>query len=339
MANQHQQLQELIDKSQKIVIVQADNPDGDSLASSLALEQILGEMGKDIHMYCSMDVPEHLKHLSGWDRVEQNFPSQYDLAIMVDNSYSRLLGNMEKKGQLGTLKSKPLVIFDHHSSQTDIDYADIYINEIKMASAGQVIYTTAKELGWPIDVHSAKYIASSILSDSLGFNSEVMKDNPEPLRVMANLVELGVDLSELNELRLERLKSDASLVEYRGQLLQRIEFHEQGSIATITIPYEEVRQYSMQYNPTVILDEMRMVKGVKIGIGFKQFVKNGQLVKITARIRCNRGFTIAKDLAERYDGGGHPYASGIKWEGAELNFDEIKASVLKDAAQLLNEID
>ena len=41
-----QNIQELLSDKKDIVIVQADNPDGDSLASSLALEQILHDMGK-----------------------------------------------------------------------------------------------------------------------------------------------------------------------------------------------------------------------------------------------------------------------------------------------------
>jgi nanoRNase/pAp phosphatase (c-di-AMP/oligoRNAs hydrolase) len=41
------ELTELIKTVQHIVIIQADNPDGDSLASALALENILGDLGKD----------------------------------------------------------------------------------------------------------------------------------------------------------------------------------------------------------------------------------------------------------------------------------------------------
>ena len=36
----------LIEKASKITIIQAENPDGDSLGSALALEEILGEVGK-----------------------------------------------------------------------------------------------------------------------------------------------------------------------------------------------------------------------------------------------------------------------------------------------------
>ena len=43
----NQTLQEIVTGAQKLLIIQAENPDGDSLGSALALEQIFGAMGKD----------------------------------------------------------------------------------------------------------------------------------------------------------------------------------------------------------------------------------------------------------------------------------------------------
>ena len=91
----------------------------------------------------------------------------------------------------------------------------------------------------------------------------------------------------------------------------------------------------MSYNPTIILDEMRMVRGVKVSIGFKTYDNDGRLTRITARIRCNRGSLIAKDLAESFGGGGHPYASGIKWQGNNLDLEDIKTQVIQKATELI----
>ncbi len=41
-------MEEAIKNANKIIIIQAENPDGDSIGSSLALEEILGSMGKEI---------------------------------------------------------------------------------------------------------------------------------------------------------------------------------------------------------------------------------------------------------------------------------------------------
>ena len=41
-----------INNAQKIVVVQAENPDGDSIGSSLALEEILSDLGKSVQLHC-----------------------------------------------------------------------------------------------------------------------------------------------------------------------------------------------------------------------------------------------------------------------------------------------
>ena len=125
-----QQLQQLIEAAQDIVILQADNPDGDSLASSLALEQILGDMGKNPHLYCGVDIVAHLKYLPGWDRVSNELPHKFDLGIIVDTSSLKLFEQLAKTNQLAVLKSKPVVVLDHHQEvENSLDFARVYLNQ------------------------------------------------------------------------------------------------------------------------------------------------------------------------------------------------------------------
>ena len=41
----------LIGSAKKIIVIQAENPDGDSLGSSLAIEEILSDIGKKVILY------------------------------------------------------------------------------------------------------------------------------------------------------------------------------------------------------------------------------------------------------------------------------------------------
>jgi nanoRNase/pAp phosphatase (c-di-AMP/oligoRNAs hydrolase) len=61
--------------------------------------------------------------------------------------------------------------------------------------------------------------------------------------------------------------------------------------------------------------------------------------KITGKIRCNNGYGIANDLASKFKGGGHPYASGFKIENSPNSVEEIKNEVIDYAYKLINEID
>ena len=48
----------IIDNATNIVVIQAENPDGDSVGSALALEEILGGLGKNASLYCPVAIPK-----------------------------------------------------------------------------------------------------------------------------------------------------------------------------------------------------------------------------------------------------------------------------------------
>ena len=80
-----------INNAQKIVVVQAENPDGDSIGSSLALEEILSDLGKNVQLHCPVDTPKYLRYIRGWDRITSDFDTNADLAIIVDTNAELLI--------------------------------------------------------------------------------------------------------------------------------------------------------------------------------------------------------------------------------------------------------
>src|SRR5687768_3476893 len=104
------EIQHILDDAKRIVIVQADNPDGDSLGSALALEQILGDLGKEPLLYCGTIIPTYLTYLAGWDRVETELPQQFDVSIIVDTSAGGLLEHLERSGKKRMLAIKPCIV-------------------------------------------------------------------------------------------------------------------------------------------------------------------------------------------------------------------------------------
>lgn len=326
--NDSQLLNQLIADAKSIVIIQADNPDGDSLASSLALEQILHDMGKVPHIYCGVDIPRHLRHLPGWDRVVKDIPHQFDLSIVVDCSSKGLLEIAEKSGQLSWLLAKSMIILDHHDVELTLQPTVNY-NLTEAVATGEVIYRLATELDWPLDMNAKNMITVSILSDSLGLMTQAT--TPKSIRIIADLVEQGVNLPQLEEARRETMRKSEDLVRYKGELLQRIEYHQDTEIATVTIPWDEIEKYSSHYNPSIlVLEDMRLTEGTKIAIAFKTYPND----RVTAKIRCNYGNPIGKDLAEHFGGGGHPYASGFKVIGRPFN--EVKSECISYAKELLD---
>ncbi|MEX2054687.1 MAG: DHH family phosphoesterase, partial [Candidatus Andersenbacteria bacterium] len=154
-----------------IVVVQADNPDADSLASALALEQILGEQGKDVSLYCGVDLPSYLSYLPGAGRVITELPKHFDLSIIVDTSSDSLLEQLDKQGSKGWLASRPSIVLDHHATTPTISFASIICTHKAVATA-EIVYELALQLNWKLNSQARELIATGVLSDSLGLTSE-----------------------------------------------------------------------------------------------------------------------------------------------------------------------
>ena len=325
------ELRKAIDNASKIVIVQADNPDADSLASALALEHILSELKKDVYLYCGVDIPSYLRYIPGSDRVDSQLPKQFDLSVIVDTSSDSLLEQLDKTGSKGWLAAKPCVIIDHHATEPTIKFANIIINRRAVAAA-EVIYEIATRLEWPLNQQAKELLAVGIMSDSLGLTSE--STTARSIHIIAELVEGGVAMAELESARRESMRREPELVPYKGRLLERVEFLDNGRIAAITIPQEELDKYSPLYNPPMlVIDDMRLARGTDLAVAFKTY-RDG---KITAKIRCNFGIGIADKLAEHFGGGGHAYASGFKIQDGRP-FNEIKSECIRYASELLNQL-
>lgn len=324
-------LRDLIESSKTILIIQADNPDGDSLASSLALEEILSEQGKDVQMYCGVEIPGYLRYMEGWDRVVHDLPQAFDLSIIVDTSSLSLLEVLDKSGQLAWLKSKPCIIIDHHTTKPSIDFAKV--NHIKSGvSTTEIIYGLATQLSWKINKQAAEFIAIGILTDSLGLTSQAT--TAKSIGILSNLVELGANLPEIDNKRKLMSKKSREVLDYKGKLLQRVTYSDEGQVAIIDIPWNEIEKFSHEYNPSIlVLDEMRQVRGVALAIAFKSYPDG----RITAKIRANYGYMVADKLAEKFGGGGHPYASGFRvTDGSKLA--DLKPKVINEATSLLKDL-
>ena len=323
------ELQAVIDAAKTIVVMQADNPDGDSLGSSLALEAIFSEMGKTVYLVCAVNIPDYLKYLNGWSRVQKDIPHQFDATIIVDNSTETLFENYDASDTFAWIKSKPVVIIDHHTESSGISYADVTCIE-EAVSTGELIYRIAQAQQWPLPLDACEMIAVSIMSDSVGLVSDAT--TPQSIRVMADLVERGVSLAKLDDARRELMRKDPVLIPFKGELLQRVEYFCDGRLATVTVTWPEIERYSPLYNPTMlVIDDMRLIVGVRVAIGYKIY-KDG---KITGKIRCNYGVTIAGDLASAFGGGGHEYSAGFKiTDGRAL--EDVKRAVALKTTELLD---
>jgi phosphoesterase RecJ-like protein len=325
-------INQTFESASKIIIAQPDNPDGDSMGSAIALEQILMLQGKETELVCGVNIPNYLSYLDGWDRVANDLQSKFELMILVDTSALHLVEHLTK--QHGQFKpgALPLVIIDHHRSEPSINYAQLRLNDPDAAATAEVIYYLAKQLKWELNPLARDSLAAAILSDTLGLTTSSTR--AETVFAIAELVREGVSLSQLENARRDMMRKTAELVHYKGELLQRIEYYDEDRIALLSIPWPEIEHYSPIYNPSMLaLDDMRLTTNTVVAVALKLYPDN----KITGKIRTNHGYPIAAKLAEVFGGGGHDYASGFKLIDVH-DIEQLKNDIITHAKDLINEI-
>lgn len=329
----HDQIRQLVEQADKILIIQADNPDADSLGSALALEHILGDMGKRVYMYCGIGIPTYLGYLQGWDRVLNELPSTFDLSIIVDASTYVLFDQIEKNGQWGMVQSKPCIVLDHHGSvDRPLDFAAAQIVDAKASATGELIYGLAQQLSWQVSKDAGECIMGAILGDTQGLIND--QTSATTYRVMADLTDLGVNRPLLEELRREYNRMPQSIFRYKGELIERMEYAADGRIAHVTIPQNEINEHSPLYNPAVLVQyDSLQVTNVELSVVFKTYDDG----KVTGKLRSSIGAPVADKLAEHFGGGGHPHSAGFKVTDGRP-FNEIKSECIRYASELLTNL-
>lgn len=308
----------LIEDANNIIVIQAENPDGDSLGSSLALEEILGDLGKQVSLYCPVDTPKYLRYFSGWDRISQDFDASADIAIIVDTSADVLLTKvLNTPGVRHFIETHPVLVIDHHTTKSTLSFDHTPLFMDSAISTSEVIFKLSQDANWAINQQAAEHMLAAQLSDSLGLSIQtVTADN---YRIAADLTELGAHVGVIEERRREYMKKSPEILSYKGELIGRIEYLLEGKLAVVHIPWEDIQAYSDQYNPSVlVLDEMRLVENVEVAVAIKTYPDG----KLTGKLRSN--IPISEQIAGYFGGGGHPYAAGFRvYESYETTLREL----------------
>jgi phosphoesterase RecJ-like protein len=85
----HQQAKNLIDKSEKILLVAHTKMDGDTLSSAIAMHLILQKMDKDTVVACADPVPEEFSFLPNTNVMKREISAGKDFVISLDCSRTR----------------------------------------------------------------------------------------------------------------------------------------------------------------------------------------------------------------------------------------------------------
>jgi phosphoesterase RecJ-like protein len=319
-------LNDLVGSAKTILILQPEKPDTDSLTSSLALENILGDQGKEIVLYCKDPIPKYISYFSGADRIVDEFPNNFDFTILVDTGGPQMLTRtLESYGP--KLQKKPFVIVDHHANRSSMPFETIDIIEPSATSTCELVVDIARNLDWKISAEAASLIVPGILADTR--NLSIQATTPKTVRTVADMMEAGADLFAIHSAYREADALIPELLELKGRLLSRMELFADGKIALIVVTPEELKQFADIHDPAdLIVYEMQWAKGVEIAVVMRNY---GTKIKVSTRANM----PVAAQACGEFGGGGHDRAAGCQINDtpiaeAKANFVKVLTQKIKD---------
>ena len=295
MENKIKDFFEHIKAAKSIVIMGHKNPDGDSLCSVLALAHLI-ELNFGVQPLCvydgnisdSLDYVPHRHRIKYFERVD--LTQIFDVAIVMD------YGNQAHIGGPRPLvdNAKFIIEIDHHKNDNTI--ADLCLNDDTAAATAIIVYNVMRAANMNIDSIASDLLALGILTDTGNFK---FVRNGDALRIMADLIDSGVNVRNLIELMNNKQRK---AVQLEAQTAANAEFFYNGRLALSTV-YKKDYKY-LDGRGELVLNLLGQIKGVEYIVLLKEQKPEQTGVSIRSRRKPIDGIAVA------LGGGGHERAAG-----------------------------
>ncbi len=296
-------------------------PDGDCIGSLSGLYQGLEALGKEVRIMLQNPAPVIYGYLPGVEIIEspEMLGAFNGIVIFVDCSDEERVGEQARKVLTGRQFS---INLDHH--QGNSLFAEYNYVDEQAAAAAEIVYHLLRELKVDITAGIASGIFAGIVMDTGSFLNG--NTTSESMRIAADLIALGADVNQAR-INLFESKTWPEILLLRI-CLQYLEISEDGKIAWITLPYEDLAMIgATAFFPEGLINYARMIEGVEVGLLFRE-TEPGQ-VKIGFRSKMNVNVAA---IAGHFGGGGHKQAAGARQQG---KLDEVKTRVIQSVRDVI----
>lgn len=303
--------------AESIGIACHQRPDGDAIGSIVGLGMSLRLAGKKVTILCEDPVPSLLQFLPASEEVIQS-PGQglgFDVAVALDNATKVRLG---LNTCLAFSDAKFLINMDHHV--TNEKYGDLNYVDASSPAAGQIIYDFIQQSGLPMNDDIRVNLFTAISTDTGSF--QYSNTNGRTLRIAAEIVEAGVDTSDLAR-RLYQSKSlkQMSLLK---ELLNGMQLDCENQLTYWGLTRELSEKMDLLPGDVDdLIDILRMIDSVKVAIFFEE-LPDGK-IRVSSRSKDPR--ISVSEICAQFGGGGHKMAAGARLTGplaeAQRRFIEV----------------
>lgn len=311
---------------QRFLITSHANPDGDAIGSTVAAARLLRQLGKSTTMWLKDPVPRLYRALPGSGGIHTgteppaDFPDEFDGAIIME------CPSTDRTGLEEFLTDLPLINIDHHLGNEH--YGSINWVDTAAPAVGEMVFRIARAMNLTIrrDVANALYL--TLVTDTGGFRFS--NTTAAAFDAAAELVREGASPETISKWLYE--SQPESVLRLVGEMLQTLEVHAEGLVATAWLTHEMVERAGAGPGDSEgLIDYPRSIEGVEAVAMFRQ-LEDGNF-KVSLR---SRGQVDVEKIARKLGGGGHKNAAGFS---SQATREELCALTVDTLAEAVREVE
>ncbi len=327
----HQELEQidaLLHKDSKIVILTHFNPDGDAIGSSLGLKHFLSNRGLSAQVIVPNDFPKFLKWMPEAKKIviadykrklAKQMVDEADVLFLLDFNASHRSGALVGPW-IDRAQAKKILI-DHHQQPESFDFM---YSDTQVPATSQMVYHFIEALNQEnlVDEQIAQCLYCGIMTDTGGFRFRSTSSTTH--RIVAHLIDHGADPAQITSNTWDT--NTVSRLHLLSLVLGRIETVRDGQVAILYLTREELKTYGFEKGDTEgFVNYGLSIGGTKMSAFFMEDLYE-DFIKISFR---SKDLVDVNQFARTYfNGGGHINAAGGKYhKDIRLTIEDFKLHV------------
>ncbi len=313
LTEKFKELEKILKKSQRILLVSHLNPDVDSLSSVFSLDYYLkNELNKKTTPLSVDKIDELSSKLFPEKQIKNTYQlSDYDTVMILDreDSYYKLKIGEEIAEENLDIK---IINIDHHP-KPPIKEALNLVNTEASATC-EIIYNFFKQINYSIPPKAAQYLLNGIFTDTGGFRHN--NTTAETLEVVSDLMKRGASVRKINQLIFEN--KSLNTLKLWSIALGRAELNKKTGMVVSFLTKKDLEKCGASISDASgIAEVLNTISGSKFSLVLYESKPN--VIKASLRSDEHKGIDVAA-IARSFKGGGHKLASGFEIQG---NLKEI----------------
>jgi phosphoesterase RecJ-like protein len=315
------QVVELIENKQKFGITTHIKPDGDGVGSSLGLCWLLQSLGKSAEVIVRGEVPVAYRTLPGAGDIRdiERLDREYDAIFVIECS------DLDRPGIAG-LENEFTVNIDHHA--TSEHFGTINWIDSTASAVGEMIYNLCKAIGGRITREIAECVYMALVTDTGSFHFSNTTDRT--LKVASELIKAGVKPADISEAVYNNYPW--SRIELMRQVLDTVKRDESGKIASLRQTLQmRADAEAVDGDNNGFVNIPLAARDIVAAVYMREVGPN----EFRVSLRSKGDINVAR-VAEKFGGGGHRNAAGLRIEGDWDAKESELVKELKDAVERSN---